>query len=123
MLEDVPQDIIFTETLKVSCACVAVWVCVCVRARATSVFVRENLYLRFLNFVLCVYVQQGRHIAAVTQLREWMGVVVMMSFICSCRNKIGAELHIYLEEVHSTPFFLPPEDTYPVLLRPNSTPR
>jgi hypothetical protein len=21
-----------------------------------------------------------------------------MSFICSCRNKIGAELHIYLEE-------------------------
>jgi len=21
----------------------------------------------------------------------------MMSFICSCRNKIGAELHVYLE--------------------------
>jgi len=24
--------------------------------------------------------------------------VMMMSFICSCRNKIGAELHLYLEE-------------------------
>jgi hypothetical protein len=24
--------------------------------------------------------------------------MMMMSFICSCRNKIGAELHIYLEE-------------------------
>jgi hypothetical protein len=23
---------------------------------------------------------------------------LMMSFICSCRNKIGAELHKYLEE-------------------------
>jgi hypothetical protein len=23
---------------------------------------------------------------------------MMMSFICSCRNKIGAELHVYLEE-------------------------
>ncbi len=72
-----------------------------------------------------------------------------MSFICSDRNKIEAELHIYLEEgtyhkrlfrgtitndmkkedgarlswptAHTTPFFLPPEDPYPVLLRPNST--
>ena len=26
------------------------------------------------------------------------GCQMMMSFICSCRNKIGAELHIYLEE-------------------------
>jgi hypothetical protein len=25
-------------------------------------------------------------------------MVMMMPFICSCRNKIGAELHIYLEE-------------------------
>jgi len=25
-------------------------------------------------------------------------VLMMMSFICSCRNKIGAELHIHLEE-------------------------
>jgi len=24
--------------------------------------------------------------------------VMMMSFICSCKNKIGTELHIYLEE-------------------------
>jgi len=24
---------------------------------------------------------------------------------------------------HTTPFFLPPEDPYPVLLRPNSTPQ
>ena len=24
--------------------------------------------------------------------------MMMMSFICSCRNKIGAELHIYLKE-------------------------
>jgi hypothetical protein len=24
--------------------------------------------------------------------------MMMMSFSCSCRNKIGAELHIYLEE-------------------------
>jgi hypothetical protein len=24
--------------------------------------------------------------------------MMMMPFICSCRNKIGAELHIYLEE-------------------------
>jgi hypothetical protein len=75
-------------------------------------------------------------------------LAMMMSFICSCRNKIGAELHIYLEEgtyhkrlfrgpstndmkkqdgpspswptPHTTPFFLPPEDPYPVLLRPNS---
>ena len=31
-------------------------------ARATSICVRENCYLHFLNFV-CVYVQQGRHIA------------------------------------------------------------
>jgi hypothetical protein len=53
-LEDVPQDIVF-KTLKVSCACVAVVVfaCVCVCARATSICVRENLYLHFLNFV-CV---------------------------------------------------------------------
>ena len=28
----------------------------------------------------------------------WDGLMMMMSFICSCRNKIGAELHIYLEE-------------------------
>ena len=62
---------------------------------------------------------------------------LMMSFICSYRNKIGAELHIYLENgayhkrlfrgnclptPHTTPFFLPPED-YPVLHRPNSTPQ
>jgi hypothetical protein len=25
-------------------------------------------------------------------------LMMMMSFICSCRNKIGDELHIYLEE-------------------------
>jgi hypothetical protein len=25
-------------------------------------------------------------------------MMMMMSFICPCRNKIGAELHIYLEE-------------------------
>ena len=37
-------------------------VCVCVCARATSICVRENLYLHFLNFS-CVCVQQGRHIA------------------------------------------------------------
>jgi hypothetical protein len=48
----------------VSCACVAVLVFVCVResARATSICVRENLYLHFLNFVFAC-VQQGRHIA------------------------------------------------------------
>ena len=52
MLEDVPQDVVF-KTLKVSCACVAVLVfaCVCMRARTTSICVRENLYLHFLNFV------------------------------------------------------------------------
>jgi hypothetical protein len=73
-------------------------------------------------------------------------LMMMMSFICSCRNKKkGAELHIYLEEgtyhtrlfrgpstngmkkwdgpsrswptPHTTPFFLPPEDPSPVLLR------
>jgi hypothetical protein len=27
-----------------------------------------------------------------------MTTMMMMSFICPCRNKIGAELHIYLEE-------------------------
>jgi hypothetical protein len=27
-----------------------------------------------------------------------MGVMMMMSFIYSCRNKIGTGLHIYLEE-------------------------
>jgi hypothetical protein len=26
-------------------------------------------------------------------------MMMMMSFVCSCRNKIGAELHIHLEEV------------------------
>ena len=54
MLEDVAQDIVF-KTLKVSCACVAVlmFAYVCVYARATSICVRENLYLHFLNFV-CV---------------------------------------------------------------------
>ena len=63
MMEDVSQDIVF-KTLKVSCACVAVLVfaCECVFARATSICVRENLHLHFLNFV-CVCVQQGRHIA------------------------------------------------------------
>ena len=25
-------------------------------------------------------------------------MMMMMSFLCSCRNKIGAEFHIYLEE-------------------------
>jgi len=25
-------------------------------------------------------------------------MMMMMYFICSCRNKIGAELHLYLEE-------------------------
>jgi hypothetical protein len=25
-------------------------------------------------------------------------MMMMMSFNCSCRNKLGAELHIYLEE-------------------------
>ena len=63
-----------------------------------------------------------------------------MFLICSCRNKIGAELHIYLEKVtyhkrlfrgpstndmkkedgpslswptpDTVPFFLPPEDPY-----------
>jgi hypothetical protein len=78
--------------------------------------------------------------------------MIMMSFICSCRNKIGAELHIYLEEgtyhkrlfrgpstndmkewdgpslswptPHTTPFCLPPGDpSCPVLLGPNSTPQ
>jgi hypothetical protein len=34
---------------------------VCVRA--TSICVRENLHLHFLIFVLCVCMQQGRHIA------------------------------------------------------------
>jgi hypothetical protein len=29
---------------------------------------------------------------------ECVVMMVMMSFIYSCRNKIGAELHIYLEE-------------------------
>jgi len=44
------------------------------------------------------------------------------------KQKIGAELHIYLEEglswptPHTTPFFLPPEDLFPVLLRHNSIP-
>ena len=39
-------------------------VCVCVRAcvRATSICVRENLHLHFLIFV-CVCCTQGRHIA------------------------------------------------------------
>jgi hypothetical protein len=71
-----------------------------------------------------------------------------LSFICSCTKKIGAELYIYIEEAtyhkrlfrgpstndlkkqdgpslswptpHTTPFFLPPEDPYPVLLHPKS---
>jgi hypothetical protein len=53
-LEDVPQDIVF-KTLKVSCTYVAVLVfaCMCLCARATSICVRKNLYLHFLNFV-CV---------------------------------------------------------------------
>jgi hypothetical protein len=52
MLEDMPQDIVF-KTLKVSCACdaVLVFACVCVCTRATSICVRENLHLHFLNFV------------------------------------------------------------------------
>jgi hypothetical protein len=25
-------------------------------------------------------------------------MLMMMSFICSCRNKIGAEIHVYIEE-------------------------
>ena len=76
-------------------------------------------------------------------------MMMMMSIICSCRNKIGAELHVYLEEgtyhkrlfrgtstndmkkqdgpslswptPHTNPFFPPREDPYRVLLRPNST--
>jgi hypothetical protein len=65
MLEDVPQDIAF-QTLKVSCACVAVLVfacvcvcvcvCVCMSHCVPCIYVRENLYLHFLNFV-CVCVQ------------------------------------------------------------------
>ena len=75
----------------------------------------------------------------------------ILDLLCSCRNKLGAELHIYLEEgtchkrlfrgpstndmkkqdgpslswptPHTTLFFLPPEDPYPVILRPNSTPQ
>jgi len=61
MLEDVAQDIVF-KTLKVSCACVAVlmFACVCVYARATSICVRENLYLHFLNFVcVCACITEG----------------------------------------------------------------
>ena len=60
-LEDVPQDIVF-KTLKVSCACVAVlmFVCVCVCAHATSICVRENLYLHFLNLVcVCACNREG----------------------------------------------------------------
>ena len=71
MLEDVPQDIVF-KTLKVSCACVAVLVfaCVCMRARTTSICVRENLYLHFLNLFVCVRATGKTHR---TQVREWMG--------------------------------------------------
>ena len=59
MLEDVPQDIVF-KTLKVSCACVGVLVCWCVSVRATSICVRENLYLHFLNFVcVCACNREG----------------------------------------------------------------
>jgi hypothetical protein len=74
---------------------------------------------------------------------------MMMSFICSCRNKTEEPSSIYtLRKVptirgslegltlmisrsrmvlawptpHTTPFFLPPEDPFPVLLRHNSTP-
>ncbi len=32
------------------------------------------------------------------KLRVMMMSLMMMSFICSYRNKIGADLHIYLEE-------------------------
>ena len=27
-----------------------------------------------------------------------LGWMMMMSFICSCRNTIGTDLHVYLEE-------------------------
>jgi hypothetical protein len=74
---------------------------------------------------------------------------MMMSFICSCRNKNepkaiypkGTSHHTRLfrgpstndmkkwdgpsrswPTPHTTPFFLPPEDPSPVLLRPNSIP-
>jgi hypothetical protein len=36
----------------------------------------------------------SRHYASMTQ----DGRQLVMSLICSCRNKIGAELHIFLEE-------------------------
>ena len=73
MLEDVPQDIVF-KTLKVSCACVAVlmFVCVCVCARATSICVRENLYLHFLNFCLCLFARATGN-GHRTQVIEWIG--------------------------------------------------
>jgi hypothetical protein len=41
------------------CVCVCVTMCLCV----PSICVGENLYLHFLNFSLCVCVQQGMYIA------------------------------------------------------------
>ena len=37
---------------------------------------------------------QRKHVASYQRVD-----MIMMSFICSCRNKIGAELHIYLENL------------------------
>jgi hypothetical protein len=86
MLEDVSQDIVF-KTLKVSCACVAVlmFVCVCVCARATSICVRENLYVHFLNFVcVCVRATGKAHRS---QVREWVGGWSYQCVIKACNKK------------------------------------
>ena len=71
MLEDVPQDIVF-RILKAWCACVSVlvFVCVCVCVCVCRLCVRENLYLHFLNFCLCVRATGKAHRK---QVREWMG--------------------------------------------------
>ena len=73
MLKDVPQDIVI-KTLKhgVMCFCVGVSNGVCARARVCvcRLCVRENLYLHFLNFCLCVRATGKAHRK---QVREWMG--------------------------------------------------
>jgi hypothetical protein len=53
--------------------CVCVCVCVCVRARAVYVCVRENLYLRFLNFDCVSSRATAAGKAHRTQIRKWMG--------------------------------------------------
>jgi hypothetical protein len=50
-------------------------------------------------------------IRAITEAKSVASTMMMMSFVCSCRNKIGAELHIHLEEGTS--------DTMPNGLREN----